>query len=367
MTQTSGKPLAGLRQSIDAIDEKLLALINQRLKIAREIGAVKRREGSRVIDPQRESQLISRLMARNEGPLSKENLYHVFKHIITISRAVQTPQSADEWGPGVAGVYAVIGDPVVHSLSPVMHNRALAHTGVNGIYIALRVTDIAAAVNGFRTLGFKGLSVTIPHKMTVMGCLDEVDATARDIGAVNTIVNRNGRLAGYNSDYLGAVKALGDAIDIGGKTVVIIGAGGAACAIGFGVVRSGGRVVILNRSPQKGEQLAGALNADFQPLSETREIRGQVLVNTTPVGMFPHAEQMPIDKRLLRPDLVVMDIIYNPLTTRLLSEAARTGCRTINGLSMFVYQGAVQFELWTGEKAPLDVMREAVESALQRV
>jgi shikimate dehydrogenase len=184
---------------------------------------------------------------------------------------------------------------------------------------------------------------------------------------VNTIVNCDGRLVGYNSDYLGAVKALADAVDIGGKTVVIIGAGGAARAIGFGIIRSGGRVVIINRSPEKGERLAEALNADFHPLSEVREIEGQVLVNTTPVGMFPHAEQMPLEKNLLRPDLVVMDIIYNPLTTRLLNEAARTGCRTINGLSMFVYQGAVQFELWTGEKAPLDVMKSAVESALQRV
>jgi shikimate dehydrogenase len=248
-----------------------------------------------------------------------------------------------------------------------MHNRAFAHTGYNGVYIALRVRDIAAATNGFRALGFKGISVTIPHKVSVMGCLDEVDAMAREIGAVNTIVNRDGLLVGYNSDYLGAIKALTAAIDISGKTVVIIGAGGAARAIGFGIIRSGGRVVILNRSPEKGERLAEALQADFQPLAEVREIEGQVLVNTTPVGMFPHAEQMPLEKNLLRPDLVVMDIIYNPLTTRLLSEAARTGCQTINGLSMFVYQGAVQFELWTGEKAPLDVMKAAVESALQRI
>ncbi len=117
-----------------------------------------------------------------------------------------------------------------------------------------------------------------------------------------------------------------------------------------GIIRSGGRVVIITRSREKGERLAEALQADFKLLVEVREIEGQVLVNTTPVGMFPHAEQMPLDKKLLRPDLVVMDIIYNPLTTRLLSEAARTGCRTINGLSMFVYQGAVQFELWTGER-----------------
>ncbi len=361
------KSLAEFRRSIDAIDEKILALINRRLKIAKQIGAVKMRKGARVIDPERESTLIERLMVRNQGPLSKENLYHIFRAIITISRDIQSPQLSDCLGPGATAVYAVIGDPVAHSLSPVMHNRAFAHTGYNGVYIALRVSDIAAAVNGFRALGFRGVSVTIPHKVAVMACLDEVDPIARDIGAVNTIVNRERRLVGYNSDYLGAVKALAAAIDIRGKTVVIIGAGGAARAIGFGVIRCGGKVVILNRSPEKGEQLAAALKADFRPLAEVREIAGQVLVNTTPLGMFPHAEQMPLEKSLLRPDLVVMDIIYNPLTTRLLSEAERVGCRTINGLAMFVYQGAVQFELWTGEKAPLDVMQAAVERALQRV
>ena len=365
--QNSEKSLAEFRRLIDAIDAEILESINQRLKIAKKIGAVKIHAGAQVIDPERESTLIERLIARNKGPLSKENLYHIFKEIITISRQIQTPKLDDYIGPGATAVYAVIGDPVSHSLSPVMHNRAFAHTGYNGVYIALRIRDIAAAANGFRALDFKGLSVTIPHKVSVMDCLDEVDVRAREIGAVNTIVNRDGCLVGYNSDYLGAVKALADAIDIGGKTVVIIGAGGAARAIGFGIIQSGGRVIIINRSPEKGERLAEALNADFQPLSEVREIEGQVLVNTTPVGMFPHAEQMPLEKNLLRPDLVVMDIIYNPLTTRLLSEAARTGCRTINGLSMFVYQGAVQFELWTGEKAPLDVMKSAVESALQRV
>jgi shikimate dehydrogenase len=365
--QNSDKSLAEFRWAIDAIDEKILDSINQRLKIAQKIGAVKMRKGAQVIDPERESTLIERLIARNKGPLSKENLYHIFKEIITISRQIQTSQLNDYLGRGATAVYAVIGDPVSHSLSPVMHNRAFAHTGYNGVYIALRVRDIAAAASGFRALDFKGISVTIPHKVSVMECLDEVDARAREIGAVNTIVNRDGRLVGYNSDYLGAIKALTAAIDIGGKTVVIIGAGGAARAIGFGIIRSGGKVIILNRSPEKGERLAEALQADFQPLSEVREIEGQVLVNTTPVGMFPHAEQMPLEKNLLRPDLVVMDIIYNPLTTRLLREAARTGCRTINGLSMFVYQGAVQFELWTGEKAPLNVMKSAVESALQRV
>jgi shikimate dehydrogenase len=360
------RSLADLRQAIDAIDEEILDLINRRLLLAEDIGALKKRRGSRIIDAERESTLLERLMARNRGPLSKDNLCHIFKEIITISREIQSPLPNDYLGPGATAVYAVIGDPVSHSLSPVMHNRAFAHIGYNGVYVALRVRDIAAAVAGIRALDVKGISVTIPHKVAVTAHLDEVDDMAREIGAVNTIVNRNGQLAGYNSDVLGAVKAIGAATDINGQTVAIIGAGGAARAIGFGVIRAGGRVVILNRSPERGERLAAALDAGFQPLSDVRYIKAQVLVNTTPVGMFPHTDRTPLSKALLRPDLLVMDIIYNPLTTRLLTEAARTGCRTVNGLDMFVYQGAVQFELWTGEKAPLHEMRAAVESALQR-
>ena len=359
--------ISELRESIDSIDDQILGLINRRLFIARQIGQVKSQKGAQVVDPDREISLIQRLNALNRGPLSKENLYHIFREIITVSREIQDPQLNEFLGPGSTAVYAVIGDPVSHSLSPVMHNRAFTHIGHNGVYVPFRVTNIRDAVTGIRALDIKGVSVTIPHKVSVMAHIDEVDVEAGRIGAVNTIVNRNGRLIGYNSDCLGAVKALTEETAVQGRTVVIIGAGGAARAIGFGILQAGGKVVILNRSADKGKALADDLGAEFEPLSACRRIAGQILINTTPVGMFPHAEQMPLDAELLTPELTVMDIIYNPLKTRLVREAEKSGCKTIGGLSMFVKQGAFQFELWTGEKAPLDVMTTAVEKSLMRV
>ena len=363
----SENKISDLRGSIDTIDEEVLHLINKRLGIASQIGRIKSRSGTKVIDPERESSLIQRLNALNKGPLSKENLYHIFREIITVSREIQAPHLSEFLGPGSTAVYAVIGDPISHSLSPVMHNRAFAHIGHNGVYVPFRVTDIQAAVTGIRAFEIKGASVTIPHKVSVMRYLDDIDPKALEIGAVNTIVNRNGHLVGYNSDYLGAIKALTKQTHLRGQTVVIIGAGGAARAIGFGVIHAGGRVLILNRSADKGQSLADDLGAEFRPLSECRSIVGQILVNTTPVGMFPHADEMPITNDLLTPDLTVMDIIYNPLKTRLLKEAQNLGCKTIGGLSMFVYQGAFQFELWTGESAPIDVMTAAVEKTLMRL
>jgi shikimate dehydrogenase len=359
--------ILALRQSIDAVDDDILQLINQRLAIARKIGQIKAEKGVQVVDPGRESSLIERLNASNKGPLGKENLYHIFREIITVSREIQEPQLTEFLGPGSTAVYAVIGDPVSHSLSPVMHNRAFAHIGHNGVYVPFRVKDIQAAVAGIRALDIKGTSVTIPHKVSVMDHLDEIDPVAQKIGAVNTLLNNKGRLIGYNSDYLGALKALAGETVVKGQKVVIIGAGGAARAIGFGVLRAGGKVVILNRSADKGEALAADLGAEFLPLSECRRIDGRILINTTPVGMFPHADHMPLSAALLAPEVAVMDIIYNPLKTRLLKEAEKAGCKTIGGLSMFVQQGAFQFELWTGEKAPVDVMSSAVEAALLRL
>lgn len=163
-------------------------------------------------------------------------------------------------------LFAVLGNPVSHSLSPVMHNRAFSDIGFNGVYLALRVQDIGVAVSGVRALDIKGASITIPHKVSVMEFLDQLDDTAQRIGAVNTIDNRQGILIGYNSDSIGAIKALTEKTTIKKKDVLIIGAGGAARAIGFGIISEGGRVTVSNRSTAKGETLAKDLGADFQPL-----------------------------------------------------------------------------------------------------
>jgi shikimate dehydrogenase len=261
-------------------------------------------------------------------------------------------------------LFAVLGDPVSHSLGPLMHNTAFSELGYNGAYLAFRVKDIGKAVVGIKALGIKGASITIPHKVPVMDFLDELDDTAKKIGAVNTIINRGGVLTGYNSDGLGAVKALFERTAIKDKHVVIIGAGGAARAIGFAIISEGGRVTVINRTPAKGEALANDLGADFQPISNINKTACHILINTTPVGMTPDIDVMPVRKQDLDKAMVVMDIVYNPLKTRLLKTAEHIGCRTIDGVSMFVYQGALQLEWWTGMKAPVEVMKKAVLNVL---
>jgi len=262
-------------------------------------------------------------------------------------------------------LFGVIGNPVAHSLSPVMHNRAFAAIGTNAVYLAFRVTDPGSAIKGIRAMNFKGVSVTLPHKVAVMEYLDEIEATAARIGAVNTIVNKQGRLIGYNTDCPGAIEALRTRTTIQGKAVALIGAGGAARAVGFGLVAAGGRVTVLNRSRTNGQRLAEDLQAEFSPLDDWQPNRYEILINTTPVGMHPDTEATPIPKEHLSKDLVVMDIIYNPIKTRLLEAAEAKQCRTINGVAMFVFQGAQQFELWTGQKAPVEVMHQAVLEALK--
>jgi shikimate dehydrogenase len=259
----------------------------------------------------------------------------------------------------------LIGNPVAHSLSPVMHNQAFAAIGYNAVYLAFRVIDLNSAIKGIKALNFKGVSVTLPHKVAVIQYLDEVDEAAAAIGAVNTIVNNNGKLIGYNTDCQGALQALRTKTAIQDKSVALIGAGGAARAIGFGLLAAGGRVTILNRSRTTGERLAGDLKAEFLPLNDWQPNRYEILINTTPIGMHPETDATPIRKEDLSKDMVVMDIVYNPLKTRLLKEAEAKKCQTINGIAMFVFQGAHQFELWTGEKAPVDVMQNSVLEALK--
>ena len=261
-------------------------------------------------------------------------------------------------------LYAVFGNPVGHSLSPVMHNTAFAETGFKGVYLAFRVLDIEAAMAAVRAIGIRGISVTIPHKIAAVNLLDEIDEQARRIGAVNTVVNREGRLWGYNSDGQGAVRALLKKTAIQGADIAIMGAGGAARAIGFSLLDNGGRITIINRSIQAGERLAENLGAGFKPLAGLKEIHADILINTTPLGMHPQTEELPLSPDLIRKEMLVMDIVYNPVQTALLKHARSRGCRTVDGVDMFVYQGAGQFKLWTGKEAPLESMREAVLAAL---
>ena len=345
-----------LRKQIDALDDQILELVNQRLSAARAIGRIKRKTGVAVVDGRRETEIYSRLISHNPGPLTTGGMFRIFGGAVAAGRGIQETGGPLEPPP----VYAVFGNPVAHSLSPVMHNSALIYLGLSGNYLAFRVEDIAAAVAGIRGLGIRGASITIPHKVGVMEFLDEIDPTAVEIGAVNTIVNRQGILYGYNSDCTGAVKALLAKTPLAGRQVAVIGAGGGARAVGFGIKGEAGRITVINRSRSRGEKLAADLDCDFKPLVEVGKLAYDIIVNTTPIGMTPHPDATPVNPESLEAGTVVMDMVYNPLNTRLLKEAAAVGCVTIDGVAMFVHQGAVQFELWTAHKAPLDIMRRAV-------
>lgn len=193
-----------------------------------------------------------------------------------------------------------------------------------------------------------------------MQYLDQIDSLAADIGAVNTVVNQKGILHGYNSDCAGAIKALTKTTIINGKDVAVVGAGGGARAVGFGIRQEKGRLTILNRSRKRGENLASDLNCEFKPLSEVKQLPYNIIINATSAGMTPHDASVPLNTDLLEGGMVVMDMVYNPLKTRFLAEAEKIGCPTVDGLSMFVHQGAIQFELWTGAKAPIEIMRRVV-------
>jgi shikimate dehydrogenase len=348
--------IAAFRRRIDDIDHQILELISRRLSAAQAIGQIKQQTGITVVDNRRESEIYHRLLSLNPGALKTGSLYRIFRNIIAAGRGVQNQQS----GAGVPPIYAVFGDPVGHSLSPVMHNSALAQAGLDGYYLAFRVEDIAAAVNGIRGLGIRGASITIPHKISVIKYLDQVDSPAAEIGAVNTVVNHQGVLHGYNSDWTGAIKALTEKTIINGKEVAVVGAGGGARAVGFGIKQEGGRLTIINRTRERGEKLASDLDCEFKPLSEVKQLPYHIIINATSAGMTPHGDSVPLDTDLLEGGMVVMDMVYNPLKTRFLTKAEKIGCTTLDGLAMFVHQGAVQFELWTGKRAPVEIMRRAV-------
>ena len=270
---------------------------------------------------------------------------------------------------GHTQLFGIIGDPVAHSLSPAMHNAAFAHLGLNGVYVPMRPADLADGFRGLRSLGFIGVSVTVPFKVAIMDLLDAVDPVARKIGAVNTLVfERTGsaiRCTGHNTDWLGANRALAEVIDLAGRTVLLIGAGGAARAVGFGLIEAGAQVLLTNRTEARGRELAHLMGCRFIPAAELAQIRADALINTTSVGMAPQVDALPIAAELLPRFPVVMDIVYAPLETRLLREAAARGCHAINGLAMLQYQGAAQFTLWTGRPAPDAAMRQALLAALQ--
>lgn len=279
---------------------------------------------------------------------------------------------------GKTKVFCVIGDPIEHSLSPIMHNAAFRHLKIDAVYVAFNVKEkmLEDAVKGMRSFGICGMNVTMPHKTAIIKYLDESGPVANFVGAVNTVLNADGKLLGFNTDGIGALRALEEnGVKPKGKRVLLLGAGGAGRAIAFQLAQETDELVVLNRDVNKARLLAGVLRKRFNKKVVGNGLSHNVLknwigdvdvlINATSVGMHPHQDETPVDKSLLRPNLTVMDIVYNPVETRLLKEAKSAGAKVIYGTEMLVFQGAASFEIWFNRPAPVSVMREAIMEKLQ--
>jgi 3-dehydroquinate dehydratase/shikimate dehydrogenase len=263
-------------------------------------------------------------------------------------------------------IFGVIGQPIGHSRSPLIHNPALRAAGIDGVYLPLEVDDTASFIRDFvqpktRKLDWnlRGLSVTIPHKLSVIPLLDEIDATAQAIGAVNTIVVEADRLLGFNTDVHGAMQPLTDLLDVRDARAAVLGAGGSARAVCYGLQQRGAEVTVYAREAAKAQPLAAEFNAAAAALAS---FQGQtdIVINCTPMGMKGHSEGVsPVTAETLQGVRLVYDLVYNPEQTALLQAAQTAGCQTLGGLAMLVAQAAEQFRLWTGRAAPLDVMWQA--------
>lgn len=269
-------------------------------------------------------------------------------------------------------LYGVIGDPISQTLSPSMHNAAFNHLGLSAKYLPFHVTpgQLSQAIEGVRGLGVAGLNVTIPHKVSVMNLLDEIDPLAMRIGAVNTIVNENGKLIGYNTDgagYVSSLKHITAERNLEEHSILIVGAGGAARAIYYTLLEEGvKKVAIANRTIETAKQLIQSNNTNVMSLSDAEDVVDDydIIINTTSIGMYPFLESMPIQLGKIKEKTIVSDIIYNPIETKWLKQARKLGAQTQNGIDMFVFQGALAFEKWTGIYPSVEVMRKTVLTKL---
>ncbi|MFN3689438.1 MAG: shikimate dehydrogenase [Fimbriimonadales bacterium] len=267
----------------------------------------------------------------------------------------------------------VLGCPVRHSLSPAMHNAAFRALGLNWVYLAFETPpeSLPMAVAGMRGLGIRGLNLTVPHKEAVIPLLDTLTDTARRIGAVNTLFWDKGQLVGDNTDAEGFLRALRESgVEPAGQTVLILGAGGAARAVAYALASLGCRLILANRTLERARALAEAFHAQATPMHQEslRKIVPAVngIVNCTALGMTPNTETTPpVDWELVPETAWICDLVYRPLRTRLLREAESRGLKTIDGLGMLIHQGALAFERWTGQPAPLEAMRQSAEAQLE--
>ena len=271
----------------------------------------------------------------------------------------------------------LLGNPLGHSFSPAMHNKAFETLGLNYFYLPIEVTadDLPTVAAGIAKMNFAGYNITIPHKIRIMDCLDAIDPLAQAIGAVNTVVLEKGHATGYNTDGEGFVRSLEaeSGMTVDGKRYFILGSGGAARAIAMTLAFKGAQKIFLcNRTEQKAHDLAVEINTKVSPCSEVvprdpvrmapAVQKADVLINTTSIGMHPEEDRIPIESDLIPAGVIVSDIVYNPARTKLLQVAEAKGCKTVPGLGMLVYQGTEGFRKWTEAEPPVEVMFEVVRA-----
>jgi 3-dehydroquinate dehydratase/shikimate dehydrogenase len=261
-------------------------------------------------------------------------------------------------------VYGVIGNPVAHSKSPALFNDVFKHLGMNARYVKIKVDDPASLRDLVEAMELRGLSVTLPHKQAALAAVDEADEIARGIGAANTVTAREGRLLGANTDLPAAMEALQDAAvkkwshGIYGMRALVLGAGGVSRAIAWGLKREAARVVIANRTFERGKALAEELGVDFVRWESLVHSRAQIVVNGTSVGMTPNPEESPVDPSFFKKDMIAMDTVYTPRNTKFLRDARAAGATTIDGVEMFLRQANLQFKLWMGRPIPTEILKE---------
>ena len=267
----------------------------------------------------------------------------------------------------------VIGHPIEHSMSPIMWNPALQELGLDFIYVAFDVhpDNLEKAMIGIRSLEIKGVNVTLPHKKTIIQYIDEVDPLALKIGAINTIKNEEGVLKARNTDAGGAKKSLLEmGLDLSGKNVLILGSGGVSRAIAYILAEEANKIVLTDliekRAKLVANEIKDSLKVDIEGYLSNKDIiekyikKTDILINATPIGMYPKVDETPVPKNLLHDDLFVFDVVYNPLETRLMKQAAEIGCKTLGGLDMLVNQGILAFEWWLNKKPSKDLMKNKI-------
>ncbi len=289
-------------------------------------------------------------------------------------RDVYRPQEIDE----ETRLFGVVADPVSHSLSPHIHNAAFKHDGLNYRYLPFRIPadELSLFLQWCKEAGIGGLSVTIPHKEAMLSLMDEAESASHGIGAINTVAINNGIASGYNTDYRAAMDCLTEALKtqktmqnqdfreedlFRGRGVLLLGAGGVAKAIGYGLKQRGAIVAVASRTQARAEELANMIGGRALPWSARHDIRVGILVNCSPIGMHPDIDRSPYEAEKLHEDTIVFDTVYNPEQTLLVKEARKAGCFVVNGLDMFVRQAAYQYKLFTGLEPPSQLMRDTVK------